>query len=110
MAFSTSVAARSLRGLKLCFKTDANSSTSASAPEAGVVWACVSVAIVPPLLPVVLGRRARYHSVLQGRHQLRVGQQCLELGFCAGLAIHVAEEVGELLPSFQELGERWHLA
>jgi hypothetical protein len=48
-------------------------------------------------------------SFFEGSHQLRVGQELLDLVFGRNLAVHVAKEVRELLARLQQLGERGHL-
>src|SRR6185437_10086249 len=113
-AFSTSVAARSLRGLKFRFRSVVKSSTSTS--EAAPAWAevfcsCwVAIACDPLLLSRIFVDRLFSHFLLQRRHELRVGQELLQRIFGRRLAVHVAEQVGELLARLQQLGGRRDLA
>src|SRR6266849_11072888 len=116
-AFSTSVAARSVRGLKLCFSSTENSSASRVSTRAssGARAVVVSVAITTSSgyrLRSGFGFAfiARFRStVLHRFHELRVGQQFAQRVFCRDLAVHVALQVGKLLPRLEELGERRHL-
>src|SRR5580704_9273271 len=117
-AFSTSVAARSVRGLKLCFSICANSSASrlSTSPSCGARAAAVSVAMAySPIGDCVLGvifaalTAGLDGPVLQGRHQLRIGKQLTQLRFGGDLAVHVTRQIGELLTRLEQLGKRRHL-
>src|SRR5215470_13120730 len=113
-AFSTSVAARSVRGLKLCFSSAANSSASRVSTRASwgarALVVSVAMATLSGLMDYVEDLRSpllpRFRSTtFQGRHQLRVGQQFAQRVFCCDLAVHVALQIGQLLPRLEKLGE-----
>src|SRR5215470_4213627 len=117
-AFSTSVAARSVRGLKLCLSSAANSSASWVSTLAS--WGAWAVVVSDAMATSLRFQRlrsglacafiARFRgTTLHGRHELRVGQQFAQRVFRRDLAVHVALQVGKLLPRIEELGERRHL-
>src|SRR5262245_29984990 len=113
-AFSTSVAARSLRGLKLRLSRAWNSSGSRVSTTASLLVFAVSIDmgdLALFLVRLVLGRRlgAVRHAFLERLHQRRIGQKLLDLVFGGDLAVHVAHQVRELLTRLQEFGERRHL-
>src|SRR5712675_815583 len=109
-AFSISVAARSVRGLKVCFRSEANSSAS---------WVCVRASCwtVSVAMTSFLLRSIQYDdrlwcclllaivalldgAVLQRLHQLRIRQQFAQLPFRGGLAVHIALQIRQLRSSF----------
>ena len=109
-AFSTSLAARSLRGLKFCFRSSANSSASAGA---GATVVADSVPVARPswiplfrLLGRALARRLLFELRLHRRHQFRIGEQFLERVFrarpcrpCSAADSTVARAPGGAWPS-----------
>src|SRR5882672_4678872 len=111
-AFSISVAARSVRGLKVCFRSEANSSAS---------WVCVrascwtvSVAMTSFLLCsiqyddrlwccLLLAIAALLDgAVLQRLHQLRIRQQLAQLTLRGSFAVHIALQVRQLHSCFEK--------
>src|SRR5882724_12541078 len=116
-AFSISVAARSVRGLKVCFRSEANSSAS---------WVCVRASCwtVSVAMTSFLLRSIQYDdrlwccllrcclllaiaalldgAVLQRLHQLRIRQQFAQLTLRGGLAVHIALEIRQLRSCFEK--------
>src|SRR6266404_8295896 len=116
-AFSTSVAARSVRGLKLCFSSAENS--SATRVSTSVSWgarAC-AVSVAMAILSgcglgsgIALALAARFRSAaLQGCHELRIAQQFAQRIFRRDLAVHVPHQIGKLLSRLEQLGDCRHL-
>src|ERR1700719_1604912 len=116
-AFWTSVAARSVRGLKLCLSRDANSSASRVSTCAS--WGARAVAD-----SVAMANLSGYRScsgiafilapgfrgaILQGCHELRIGQQFAQRVFGRDLAVHVTLQIGKLLSRLEKLGDRRNL-
>src|SRR3984893_2634140 len=115
-AFSTSVAARSVRGLQLFFQICSNSSPSRVSTWVSRPRAVVSVAMddfsgygLRSGIAFALAARLR-SAVFQGRHQLRIGQQFAQRLLRRDLAVHVAGQIGELLSRLEQLGKRRHLS
>src|SRR5271169_2679137 len=99
-AFSPSVAALSLRGLKFCFRIDAKSSASTrfvAAALAGVFCSCCVAIASCPLVRRIVSRRLLDHLILQSRHQLRISQELLQRVLGADLSVHVTQQIGKLL-------------
>src|SRR5882672_1367786 len=111
-AFSISVAARSVRGLKVCFRSEANSSAS---------WVCVRASCwtVSVAMTSFLLRSIQYDdrlwccllrcclllaiaALLQRLHQLRIRQQFAQLTLRGGLAVHIALEIRQLRSCFEK--------
>src|SRR5690625_2902458 len=117
IAFSTSLAARSVRGLKLCFRSSLNSSGEVVSVAVALPSAPTSVLISLTLLgcsrgAIVAGSTRSFSSFapfLQGPHELGIVEKFLELVLGRDLAIHVAAQIGQRFPSLQQLRHRLDL-
>src|SRR5690625_646037 len=111
IAFSTSLAARSVLGLKLCFRSSLNSSGDVVSVAVALPSAPTSVLMSLPLLgysrgAIIAGSAGGFRGFapfLQGPHEFGIVEKFLELVFGGDLAIHVAAQIGERFPRLQQL-------